>query len=299
MLLSRIDDLPHLEERAVIINCGTKEPSTLALMSTLKYAAMPVLVIDCESKDGSVEHFSSLMSRFSFDMLSAPLRGHGLTLDWLFNKIPADKVLLVDSDAEITDPAILCFMREYIDESSTFGAGFVNGPTWMDDIPGDALEGAYLHERPWMPLVMLKVKFIRAALAAGVSFSARTIYNDVFFSEGLSRRLAQLRIRFPLLKAVGTPKALRKSYYGHAPLRVYCDTGAMILQYLKYNRELAFVGLPDRFHDRYVTHFGGLTRVALDKFQANPSRDDSVKHEVRRRLRERYGMEFNGTRQEI
>lgn len=137
MYLKRIEDLPLTEEPAVIINCGTKEDATLALLSTLRHAEMPVLMIDCESKDGSVEFFLDLMQRFDFDILSAPLRGHGVTLDWYFRTINAEKTLLVDSDAEILDPAILKFMREYTDESSTFGAGFVNGPTWIDDLPDD------------------------------------------------------------------------------------------------------------------------------------------------------------------
>src|SRR5258705_5104219 len=234
MLLNRIEDLPHTDERAVIINCSTKEVSTLALLSTLKYAEMPVLLVDCESKDGSLEHFSELMNRFTFDILSAPLRGHGITLDWLFSTIKAEKVLLVDSDAEIIDPAILRFMREYIDEPSTFGAGFVNGPTWIDDLPGDPLEGAYLNERPWMPLTMLKVKYIREAIAGGISFSARTIYNDFFFSEKLSRHVGRLRARFRSFRSLKTPKLLRQSYYGHRPSVVYCDTGALMLQHLKY-----------------------------------------------------------------
>lgn len=293
MLLKKIEDASQVSERAVIINCGTKEASTLALLSTLKYAQMPVLLIDCESKDGSLKHFLDLMQRVDFDLLSAPLRGHGITLDWIFRAIKADKVLLVDSDVEIIDPAIFHFMREYIDEPSTFGAGFVNGPTWIDDLPGDPLEGVYLQERPWMPLTFLKVKFIREALTAGVSFSARTIYNDFLFSEKLSSGLGRLRSRFPSLKRLQTPKFLRRHYYGHAPSMVYCDTGAQMLQYMKYQREWAFVALPDRFHERYVTHFGGLTRYALDQFAIEQTKKDRLRDEVRQRLREGYGIIFD------
>jgi hypothetical protein len=290
MRFTRIEDVPHANERAIIINCGTKVVSTLALVSTLRHVAMPVLVIDCESKDGSLEHFLGLMNRFPFDILSAPLRGHGNTLDWLFSSINADKVLLVDSDVEILDAGIFQFMREYIDEPWTFGAGFINGPTWIDDVPGNALEGAYLQERLWIPLTFLKVKFIREALTAGVSFRARTIYNDLFFSPNLSYRLACLKSRFSMLKRVHTPKFLRRTYYGHSPSVVYCDTGAEMLQHLKYKRELAFAGLPDRFHKRYVTHFGGLTRVVLDQMEIAEPKKTSVQDEVRRRLYKHYGI---------
>ena len=290
MRINHIEDLPWIEDRAVIINCGTKEVSTLALLSTLRYAGVPILLIDCESRDGSLEHFLNLMTRLDFDVLSAPLRGHGITLDWLFGAIKAEKILLVDSDVEILDATIFRFMREFIDEPSAFGAGFVNGPTWIDDLPGDPLDGAYLQERPWMPLTLLKVKFIREALAAGISFSARTIYNDFFFSETLSRRLVRLRSIFPWFRRFQSPKMLRQTYYGHRPSLIYCDTGALMLQHLKYQRELSFVGLPDRYHRRYVTHFGGITRIALEQFSIDEPRKTTLNDQVSRRLKDGYGM---------
>jgi hypothetical protein len=156
MYLKDMSEMPFSLERAVIINCGTKEVSTLALLSTLRHGGMPVLMIDCESADGSVEHFLKLMEEYHFDLLSAPLFGHGITLDRVFKRINANKVLLVDSDIEILDSAILRFMRDYIDEPNTFGAGFVQGPTWIDDRPGSWLEGALYQERIWMPLTFLK-----------------------------------------------------------------------------------------------------------------------------------------------
>ena len=60
MFINNLSDLPRSRERAVIINVGTKIVSPLALLSTLRYAGMPVLLIDCESKDGSLDHFIKL-----------------------------------------------------------------------------------------------------------------------------------------------------------------------------------------------------------------------------------------------
>ncbi len=288
MYFNRIEDIPHVEERAVIINCGTKEASTLALLSTLRYAEMPVLLVDCESPDNSLEHFLKLMEQNTFDVLSAPLRGHGITLDWIFAAINADKVLLVDSDLEILDAALLRFMHEYIDDSTTFGAGFVQGPTWIDDWPGTILEGAYLQERCWIPFAFLKVSFVREALEAGISFRARTIYNDFFFSTTLSRGLVKLKMRYPILKRFQTPMAFRKTYYGFGPSVVYCDTGANMFQYLRYRREIKFVGLPERFHQRYVTHFGGLTRIALNHHEIEKGKDEWIRKNIRERLRDGY-----------
>jgi hypothetical protein len=290
MFLKEIGEMPHVNERAVIINCSTKTVSTLALLSALRYAGMPVLLIDCESKDGSLNHFRNLLDSYRFDLLAAPLRGHGDTLDWLFSVIAADKVLLVDSDVEILNSRVFVFLREYIDEPWTFGAGYVNGPTWIDDVPGNALQGAFLQERIWVPFTLLKVKFIREALGAGISFRARTIYNDLFFSEKLSARLNRIRSRFPAFKRLQTPHMFRRAYYGQTPARVYCDTGAEMLQHLKYERELSYIALPVRFHTGYVTHFGGLTRLALDQVDGMQSEARSVDEIIRQHLRDIYGV---------
>src|SRR5687768_15725113 len=107
MVVHSLLDLPRVENRAIIINVGTKWVTTLALLSALRYARMPVLVIDCESKDGSAEHFKALMQNHSFDLLSAPLKPHGHTLDWLFINIQSENVLLLDSDAEILNRVML------------------------------------------------------------------------------------------------------------------------------------------------------------------------------------------------
>lgn len=295
MYLKDISEVPFSLERAVIINCGTKEVSTLALLSTLRHGGMPVLMIDCESADGSVEHFLKLMEEYHFDLLSAPLFGHGITLDRVFKRINANKVLLVDSDIEILDSVILRFMRDYIDEPNTFGAGFVQGPTWIDDCPGSWLEGALYQQRIWMPLAFLKVKRVQEALAAGVSFKNREIYNDFFFSEGLSRLWAYAKIRHPILKRFQTPNWLRRTYYGFTPSIVYCDTGAEMFQHLKYRRELAFAGLPARYNTRYVTHFGGFTRFTMGNAEDHEkSKIPQLIQEVRRRLKEGYGVVVDG-----
>ena len=101
--IDKLSALPVADEYAVIINCGTKWVTTLALLSALRHAAMPVLLIDCESCDGSRAHFETLaqQNELSFHFLAWPLRPHPQALDELFANIPATKVLLVDSDVEI------------------------------------------------------------------------------------------------------------------------------------------------------------------------------------------------------
>jgi hypothetical protein len=292
--LEAIRDLKTAESQAVIINAGTKLATTLALLSALRYAGMPVLLIDCESKDGSLEHFSSMMERHEFDLLSAPLRTHGATLDWLFGVMPAEKLLLVDSDTEILNPNILSWMNDFIDDDRTFGCGFVNGPFWLKDQTG-ILDGAYYQERPYMPLTMLKVRHVREALQHSQSFEARIIYNDFSPSSRISRRIANLRFRHPRLKR-WLPSWKRwmnmfmNTYNGHRPSVVYADTGAEVYQYLKYHRGYTYAGLPDQFCVRYMDHFFGVTRAALAG-EATHGQGASMQEtaaRIRRRLRDVY-----------
>jgi len=230
MLLKNISDLNADKETAVIINCNTKLVTTLALLSTLRYAEMPVLLIDCDSSDGSLDFFLSLMERYKFDVLKAPLRDHGLTLDWIFKQIKSEKVLLVDSDLEIKTSSIIVFFKDYIDEPTVFGCGFINGPGWLNDPIFGVLKGDLYHERPWMPLTFLKVAPIRDALIHGKSFAAFRLVNEY----SLLGKLAKISLRYKLMNRIfwkGFDK-LRNHFHGLNPAVVYYDTGAQIFEYL-------------------------------------------------------------------
>src|SRR5262245_55920104 len=198
-------------------------------MSAIRHVGTPILLIDCESTDGSFEHFADLMNKYSFDLLSAPLRQHGETLDWLFREVPDRKLLLVDSDLEIRDPWLLTFFRDYIDEEQTFGCGFVVGPGWITDHPGTSIDHAYYQERCWMPLALLKVAPVREAIRAGHSFVSSELFNDFAPSYRISRWMKSVRDRYPALGKKEAPRVLRlfrTSFYGHRPSLVVYDTGA-------------------------------------------------------------------------
>jgi hypothetical protein len=293
MLLNDISHLKPCGEQAVIINVNTKLMTTLALVSALRHAGMPVLLMDCQSKDGSFDHFSKLMNEQSFDLLSVPLKPHGQTLDWFFKNITAKKVLLIDSDLEILGPEILKFFREWIDQEQTFGCGFINGPQWLTDHKGTFLKDAYYQERMWMPLTMLKTSFVKEAIGAGRTFDASIIYNDFPISRRLSVMMAKLRHRFGWLRKwdLGILRSFRNSYYGHKPSLIYADTGAEIYQHLRYKRELWFAGLPEPYHPRFVTHFFGTTRNALgEEGPHSGKRHEDNLTIAQRRLREIYGV---------
>jgi glycosyltransferase involved in cell wall biosynthesis len=288
MRVNSIGDLPHAHQRAIIINVKTKIVSTLALLSTLKYAQMPVLLVDCESQDGSLEHFTHLLERYDFDLLSAPMRNHGVTLDWIFGNISADQLLLVDSDLEIKDGGILRFFKEYIDEPTVFGCGFTDGPGWLMDASFKQmnLQGALFHERPWMPLTLFKTEIVRDALNHGKSFKN--------FHHSNEYTILPYRVRGVLRRLLRRgPAALRTNYGGSRPSVVCYDTGAQIFEYLRYERCLFFVSLPEPVHRRFVTHFFGVTRNVLNPNDTHGGGGlTKIDEYVREQLQSVYGEEF-------
>jgi len=293
MRVNKISDLPSLKRRAVIINVNTKWVTTLALLSALRHAQMPVLVIDCESKDGSLEHFEELMADHEFDLLTAPLKPHGHTLDWLFKNIPAENVLLIDSDTEILDRTILNIIDGTMDDPRMFGWGFIHGPEWLTKLQmGFNHEKLGLYqERMWIPFSMLNTAKIREALDAGYSFIDRIIYNDFPPIPRLSkllysrfRRARWVRSRLKFLNPI------RKTYYNAKPSYVYCDTGADVFQHLRYERDYLFVGFQAAVHDKYISHFHGITRKILNAEENNAASLDEVVRNLYGRLREVYGV---------
>jgi hypothetical protein len=278
---------------AVILNLETPVVSTLALLSTLRYASMPVLMVDCGSTDGSFEYFDNLRRRVDFHLDRAPRLPHGKALDRLLPRLEADHILLVDSDAEILGGRIIEFFRDFIDEESVFGCGFLNGPGWLRGPEFDrmGLEGAWYFERPWMPLVMFKRSAILEALGDGHSFAAFSVDNEYSVFSGL----AKLRARAGAVRTLSPrgPRALRRAVQGAQPKRVYYDTGARLFEYLRYERHGFFAGLPEPCHDRYVRHFFGVTRRvvnASDQHGGDPVPE--VEKTVRRRLQEAYGEDL-------
>jgi hypothetical protein len=280
MLVDRLSQLAACPQRAVIVNVNTKLVSTLALLSALRYARMPVLLIDCESTDGSIDHFTILRRRYNFDLMNAPLRPHGDTLDFIFKEIQSDQVLLVDSDLEIHNQKIIDFCNEYIDEPTVFGSGFTNGPGWLRGpvFASQGMEGALFCERPWIPLTLLKTQPVREALECGKSFAAFLLNNEYSLLPWVVGSFLRRVMR-------RGPIQLRRHHHGVRPASVYYDTGAQVFQFLRYEKQLFFASLPEPVHRRYVTHFWGVTRHLLNPEDsvgaANfPKVEDLVRHRL-------------------
>src|ERR1043165_7103692 len=184
MIASQFSDLPHSREVAVIINVSTKTVTTLALLSTLRYARIPVVLIDCESWDGSFEWFRELMATHDFCLIQAKLKQHGETLDWIFQGVSAERILLVDSDVELLNSEMLSTMRAMLDsDPRLYGSGHVHKARWLDrhyctDLVLAPGIGYYM-ERPWIPFALVRTKPIRLALSHGHSFMHGLVLNDV------------------------------------------------------------------------------------------------------------------------
>lgn len=290
MVIQDIKKLPHTPERAIIINVNTKVVTTLALLSALRYAQMPVLLIECDSRDGSFEHFDQLMDEYEFDMISAELRPHGFTLDWVFQNIDTDRILLIDSDLELLSSEPIEFFRKYISEYNVFGCGFLNGPAWLtqDTFVGTDIEGALFVERPWIPCSYFNVSIIRKAISVGKSFINIDKDNE-YTSIPL---LAKLREKYSIIKKIlkHGPAWLRNPVCGgQRPAALCYDTGAMIFEYLKYHCLMSFVGLPESASQKYTTHYRGVTRHTLDPHNVISYQYlDIINYEVQQRLADKY-----------
>ena len=259
-----------IPEIAVIINVGTKYVATLALLSTLRYAKIPTVLIDCESADGSLEWFRRLMDTHDFHLMSAPLRQHGETLDRIFKEIAAERILLVDSDAEMLNDAMIVQMRAMLETMSrSYGAGYLHPAHWLECHYFSALPIAsgigYYMERPWIPFTLLRVETVRTALAQGRSFMHRLVRNDVAQSRLLSRLLWE-RFRFSWFRKhrLSWLDLTRGEYNGEKPSYVSYDTGADVHEYLTREMKFQFGTVNADFVPWSVNHFSGITRAALN-----------------------------------
>ena len=281
---------PALDAEAVIINCSTKEQTTLALASVLRHARLPVAVIDCESTDGSYPFFQRLQERLPFRLARMPLRRHGVSLDRIFRETGREALLLVDSDAEILRDDLLPAMTGALGPAA-YGSGFLHRGQWLGTnhlVDGDV---GYYAPRMWIPCVLLKVAPLRAALAAGASFRDRVVCNEIARLPALSR-LLYLRLRVPLLRrlTLDALSGLRRTYFGVRPHYVYYDTGALLHERLAGAQRLGFAALPNAMWPSAVRHYHGVTRRRLRGRMRNAADLDRTRREALARIATVYGL---------
>ncbi|HEY0232304.1 MAG TPA: hypothetical protein VGC55_13710 [Dokdonella sp.] len=257
-MIQALDELPPLPALAVIINCGTRWFTSLALASAHR-TGLPLLVIDCESRDGSRDHLARLSEHHGIDFywLDWPLRTHGLTLDALFRNSTAETLLLVDSDVEIEDPLTVRRMIEALDAApASYGAGFIHAAEWMGAKHGVAEGVGFYAERMWIPLTLLRTRAVQAALAGGASFVQMRRFTEFPHWPRLSRWLG-LRFFLPIVnrwQARRLAEAKRPVFHEY-------DTGARMHSVL-LGLGYGFVALPGEMWAT-VYHYHGVTRASF------------------------------------
>jgi glycosyltransferase involved in cell wall biosynthesis len=288
-----LEKLQSVPARAIIINCSTREVTTLALMSALRYAEMPVLVIDCMSTDGSLGWFQSLQAKHRFDLISAPLRPHGESLDAILQAARDEMLLLIDSDLEIRDASIVADMRAGATGSEVYGAGLLHRDLAPSLVAPDGARGRYA-DRMWIPLTLLKTAPVVHALNHGATFMHSRDYLEFPWSLFLSRLLF-VRHRLPLLKGSGLNlwAAARERLHGeNIAFREY-DTGARVHAAL-VREGYTFHDLGELDFSYKVRHYHGVTRATLVDGKDNATDPASIARDVRGRLADIYGVSPDG-----
>ncbi|MDT8409784.1 MAG: hypothetical protein RQ741_09325 [Wenzhouxiangellaceae bacterium] len=270
---------------AVVINVDTYPVTALALLSLRCGCSVPILLLDCSRRKIERARARALARHLSIDYQSAPLRPHGITLDWLFGHLAAERVLLVDSDAELLDPDLIELLDASTRAKDCFGAGFVQETSTIGQ--GDTPYAVYMR-RMWIPFCMLRTSLVRKSLAAGRSFDHFKVYNDVPALPGLSRLLS-LRNRLPMARrwSLKFLDRFRNEFYGVKPSIVYHDTGAEIFSWL-LERGYRFDELAWERQREMVLHHHGVTRRRLNRFDNNSASPAEVAGYARRRIEEHY-----------
>ena len=252
---------------------------------------MPLLLIDCESGDGSWSWFKNLSQTYQFDMIRMPLRPHGLTLDEIFRLSRDDALLLVDSDLEIVEGDFIADIQSHLDCKNAYGAGFIHVEQQNEQV---GRKPAWLYkERMWIPFCALKVPMIQPAIIDGESFHYRRHYLEVPFSSAISK-LAFQRNKLGPLNPVPfhLTRRWRKTVFDTHALFLHYDTGAKVHQAMtETGRYLADLGKNHR--DKSLRHYHGITRVKFG--QGNTADFLSANEEVTKKLADEYGVDASAT----
>ncbi len=294
--MNNIQTLPHHKEWAIIINCGTSVSATLSILSVLRYCDMPLLVIDCAllADIENVEYrrlqmlqgYCKEKSLGDFSLLQLPLKKHGYTLDYIFENLKAEYILLVDSDLEVLNDEYLTHMRKWICTKGCFGAGFFHGADFGFN-RGRWPEGFY-KERMWIPFSLLSVEYMREAIGAGYSFIETKEYNDFPVNQTISRYIYKLTTKLHIsLKW----NPFRRIYGNKRPNFVMADTGGNIYEYLR-NKKYFFAGSQFGVYKYYCKHYDGCTRFVLDNDNFGTNYNE-VSKEVLERLQIEYKFNAN------
>lgn len=132
-VLSEIGELTPVRSRTIVINVATDLVAARAVLSATHVTDDPVLLINCSPTSESRLAFERLARHVDFDVLEAPAELHGTTLDWVFRSLEDERILLLDSDAELRDGEYVRSLHGALDHPLAFGAGFTWGPFYIPE----------------------------------------------------------------------------------------------------------------------------------------------------------------------
>lgn len=312
VLLASLQQLEPSHLRTVVINVNSDFVAMRAVLSAVEVVGDPVLLVNCDRADSSRSAFERLQARYPLDVIEMPAGDHGATLDSLFSALRDELILLLDADAEVLDSAFVDRMRAAFGHRQTFGAGFTQGPYVLSPALG-APPGFLYMERPWMPCAMFRRSAIQEALDAGHSFKHRSEPNEIGFNRQTARLLAARfgppwvppSNRFARLPEWAKDRLAtwqldrlsfaRRRYHGRRPTVAYFDTGAAIYNWLRFENEQLFAGIPMELIDGEVHHFAGATCCSMFGPLLLDTDERWIEAEVTVRLAGHYGYDWEAT----
>lgn len=306
VLLASLQQLQPSTRRSIVVNLNSDVVATRAVLSAIEVVGDPVLLVNSDPTDSGRSAFERLQARYRFDVIEMPVRDYGATLDLLFSALRDEFVLLLDSDVEILDAAFMARMRGAFEHRQTFGAGFTQGPYVLSPELGAPPDFLYM-ERPWLPCAMFRRSAIQRALGAGHSFCHRSMPNEVGFSARISRFVGGRHgppwtphdKRFDRLPGWAKDRMAtwqldrlsftRRRYHGRQPAVAYFDTGAGIYNWLRFEKEQIFSGIPMELIDGEVDHFAAVTCCSTFGPLLGDTDEGVIDVETKARLTSRYG----------
>ncbi|MEX2497707.1 MAG: hypothetical protein WD397_02380 [Wenzhouxiangellaceae bacterium] len=279
------DQTNPAKTEAIVINVDTGPVTTLAVLSLLRHTPFPVRLIDCSRSEEETAYMEKLATYLDIAFEYGPLKAHGQTLDDLFARARSERLLVMDSDAELLSDQLPMLMEQSASRSGCFGAGFLQEGSWM--LKPQPIHAWYA-TRVWIPLCMLNTAPVRRALQAGISFAHRVEFNDLPNWPRLSKYLS-LRFRLPGSNALrlGFLDPWREEYFRVKPCYVYFDTGADLHAWLtQHGYSFSEMDWPSMHGN--ILHHHGVTRRKLHWFDRQNAGTRKPFTYARERLREMY-----------
>jgi hypothetical protein len=259
--LQCLSDVPFAPMIGVIVSLNTRVFTTLAVASAARYLGIPLLIVECESTDGSYETLSRLVLPTQAWIVRSPKQIHGVLIDRLMRELKSTRVVLIDSDVEVRDAIAFRAMQAAMDvavagEDVTYAAGWAHGD---HDMSNDTMPHAWFPRRPWIPFALFDRRICAELIAVGCSFEATEVGNELPVPV-LARLLAmRWHVSWARGWTFGWLRGFRKQRRGVSASFYVYDTGALIYEAAEA-RKLRFGDIGQQTMEASISHFSGATR---------------------------------------